>query len=164
MQVKDFIKMALENSKNWAMGLIGDMKETPLVQATPGGNHPLWVLGHIVHSESQLLDVMIQGKENRYPEYEEKFGTGSTPTTNADDYPSYEELAGKFEEIRAASLEYLDSLSDSDLDNKSHAPEEYSDWFGSVGKCYAAMAAHVGMHTGQVADSRRAAGKPPLMA
>ena len=42
MNTIDFIKMSLENSKGWAMGLIGDMKDAPLTQPTPnGGNHPM---------------------------------------------------------------------------------------------------------------------------
>ncbi len=164
MKATDYIKMALENGQGWTMGLIDDMKDAPLTQPTSkGGNHPLWVLGHIVRSESDLLDGFILGKPNRFPELE-NCSMGIAPTTNADDYPSMDELLGKFEQIRSATLAHLDTLSDDDLDQKSHASEEFGPPFATVGACFAAMATHMAFHTGQVADARKALGREPLMA
>ncbi len=165
MKTTDFIRMTLESSKGWALGLITDMKDAPLQQPTSnGGNHPTWVLGHLVHSESNLLDVFVLGKPNRFPELEGLFGMTSTPTVEADKYPSIDELLVKFEEIRAASLAHLDTLSDEDLEKSTNAPEEFGPMFGTVAGCYAAMASHFSFHGGQVADARRAAGRDPLMA
>ena len=163
MKTTDYIKMALGNSKEFATGLLADMKDAPLTQPTSnGGNHPLWILGHIIHSESALLDSFILGQPNRFPELENCRG-GSTPTINADDYRSMDELFAKFETIRAASLAHLETLGDADLDKKSHAPEEFGPFFGTVGACFAAMTVHPAIHGGQVADARRAAGREPLM-
>lgn len=164
MKTTDYIKMALENSTGWAMGLINDMKDSPLTQPTAnGGNHPLWVLGHIVRAESDLLDGFILGQPNRFPELE-VFSMGNTPSTDAGEYPSMDELLGKFEQIRGATLAHLDTLSDEDLDQRSHAPEEFGPPFATVGSCFAAMSTHIAFHAGQVADARRAAGRGPLMA
>ena len=165
MQATDFIKLALNNSYGWTMGLMHDMKETPLVSPTPnGGNHPLWVLGHLTYSESNLLDCLILGKENRFPEWEKIFWMGTTPTTNPDDYPTFDEVATKFDEVRASTLAHLETLSDADLEAKSHAPEEWGEGFSTVAGCFSAMILHAQFHAGQVADARRAAGKPVLMA
>lgn len=165
MNTIEFIKMSLDSSKGWAMGLIGDMQDAPLTQPTAnGGNHPLWVLGHVTRAESDLLDGFILGKPNRFPELESAFAMGSTPSDDPSQYPPFEELMGKFEEIRAASLAHLETLSEDDLDKPSHAPEEFGDFFGTVGACYAAMATHLSFHAGQVSDCRRAAGRAPLMA
>ena len=165
MNAIDFIKHSLESSKGWAMGLIADMQDAPLQQPTSkGGNHPLWVIGHLARGESDLLDCFIHGRENRFPELESKFAMKTTPTTNANDYPSMEELMAKFEEIRAATLAYVDTLTEADLDKPSKAPEEFGDFFGTIGKCLSAMCTHVSFHAGQVADARRAAGRGPLMA
>lgn len=165
MNTIDFIKLSLENSKGWAQGLLGDMMDAPLTQPTPnGGNHPLWVLGHITRAESDLLDGFILGQPNRFPELEENFAMKSTPSTDASQYPPMDELMTKFEAIRAATLAHLDTLSEADLDKPSHAPEEFGPIFGTVGACFAAMGTHVSFHAGQVADARRAAGREPLMA
>ncbi|MBP88859.1 MAG: hypothetical protein CMJ64_19460 [Planctomycetaceae bacterium] len=140
--------MSLENSKGWAMGLIGDMKDAPLTQPTPdGGNHPLWVLGHIVRAESDLLDGFILGQPNRFPELEVAFSMGVTPTTDASQYPSMDELFAKFEEIRGATLAHLDSLSEADLGKPTHAPEEFGPLFATVGACFAAMSTHMSFFT-----------------
>lgn len=164
MKATDFVKLSLENSKGWLFGLLDDIKDAPLTQPTAnGGNHPLWVIGHLARSESDLLDGFILGKPNRFPELE-NCAAGSTPSTNADDYPSMDELIAKMEEIRSATLAHLETLSDDDLDQKSHAPEEFGPFFGTVGACFAAMSGHVSFHCGQVADARRAAGRKALMA
>ncbi len=164
MKATDFVKLSLENSKGWFLGLLNDMQDAPLTEPTPnGGNHPLWVIGHIARAESDLLDGFILGKPNRFPELE-NCAAGSTPSTSADDYHSMDELIGKFEEIRAATLAHLETLSDDDLDQKSYAPEEFGAFFGTVGACFAAMSGHMAFHNGQVADARRAAGRKPMMA
>lgn len=164
MKATEFIRQSLEGTKGWTMGLINDMKDSPLTQPTPnGGNHVAWILGHLVHSESNLLDMFILGKENRFPELA-NCSMKTEPTTNADDYLSIDELFAKFEEIRAASIAHLETLSDDDLDAKSHAPEEFGQTFATVGGVYGAMCTHVAFHGGQVADCRRAAGRGPLMA
>ncbi|MCA9156836.1 MAG: DinB family protein [Planctomycetales bacterium] len=163
MKTTDYIKMALENGKAYTLALLADLKDAPLTQPTPnGGNHPLWIVGHLARSESALLDVFILGKPNRFPELE-NCNAGSAPTPNASDYPSMEDLLVKFEIIRAASLAHLATLSEADLDMKSHAPEKYGAFFGTVGACYAAMTSHMAFHAGQVADARRALGRERLM-
>lgn len=164
MKATELIKIALDNSRNWALGLITDMKDSPLTSPTDsGGNHPLWVLGHLTHSESQLLDVFILGRVNRFPELAPMFGMTTQPTANADDYPKMDELLAKNEAIRGAVHDHLATLADEDLDKLSHAPEEWGEGFSTAGGVFTAMAIHVGFHAGQVADARRAAGKPPLM-
>ena len=164
MNTIDFIKFGLESSRGWAMGLLQDMQDAPLTfPTTNGGNHPLWVLGHLVDSESFLFDQAIMGRDNRYRRVgSDLFGAKSTPVDDASRYPSMPELFGNWEEIRAEAVAHLESLSPGDLDQKSHAPEEYGPMFGTVGACYGAMVGHPQFHAGQVADARRAAGKEPL--
>ncbi len=163
MNTIDFIKAGLENSKGWANGLLQDMQDAPLQQPTSnGGNHPLWVLGHLTYSESFLLDECIFGKPNRFADWASLFGPTSTPVTEADQYPPMSDLFGDWDAIRAASLAHLDTLSVDDLDQRSHAPEEYGPMFATVGSCFGAMVGHPQFHAGQVADARRAAGKDPL--
>ena len=165
MQATQLAKIALDNSRNWTIGLLTDMKNEPFAQPTDrGGNHPLWVLGHLTYSDSQLLDVFVLGKEHRFPELEPLFGMTTQPGADAAAYPSMEELFEKNETMRAAVLEHLAKLSDADLDQRSHAPEELGDFFGTVGAVFLAMSIHYTFHGGQVADARRALGRAPLMA
>lgn len=165
MKATEFVKMSLESSKGWALGLLNDIKDAPMTQPTPnGGNHPIWILGHLIHSESNLLDCFILGRSNRFAEWDALFGMGSTPSTDPSQYPSMDELFAKFEQMRGATLAHLATLSDDDLDKPTHAPKEFEAYFGTVGACFSAMANHVSFHNGQIADARRAAGREMLMA
>ena len=66
MKTVDFINMGLETSKFLTLGLIDDMKDAPVTQPTPnGGNHPLWILGHLAYSEANLVNHVILGNETR---------------------------------------------------------------------------------------------------
>ena len=67
MNTINFIKNSLEFSSGWMLGLVNDMIDAPLIQPTSsGGNHPLWVIGHLTHSESSLVDGFILNEPNRF--------------------------------------------------------------------------------------------------
>ena len=164
MTAVDFIKMSLEMSNGWIMGLAADIKDEPLVKPTPnGGNHALWCVGHLVFSEGSMVSGLIKGEPNPVADWESLFGMGSTPGDDVSAYPSYEEVLGKFEEIRGGTMALLETLTDADLDKPSHAEGEMKNWFGTIGQCFASIPVHVGFHGGQIADCRRAAGRDVLM-
>ena len=159
----DYIKMSLQASRSMLIPMIEDMKDAPLTQPTPnGGNHPLWILGHVTCAEAGIFDGFILGQRNRFADMNESFGVGSKPTTNADDYPSVDELMAKFEEIRTVIMGYLDSISEADLANPSNAPEKFGPKFATIGGCLIALTLHPVFHAGQVADSRRVLERSPL--
>jgi hypothetical protein len=164
MKATEFIKNALDMSKDWVVGLVTDMKDAPTTFPTPkGGNHPLWVLGHLTFSEAHLVGEYIQGDANPLAHWQDIFGQGSEPVADASRYPSFDEVLTKFQQTRAHTLKVLASLTDADLDKPSRAPEEMRQYFGTVGACFAVVILHFTYHGGQVADSRRAAGRKPLM-
>lgn len=164
MKAVDFVKLSIETSSGWIMGLAEDAKNIPFQRPTRnGGNHPLWILGHLAYSEGNLVSEWCQGVTNPVADWAEKFGMGSQPSDNADDYPPVEEVFAKLGEIRAATLAFVESLADEDLDKPSHAEEAAREWFPTIGHCLAAVANHFCFHGGQLADARRAAGRDPLM-
>lgn len=167
MKTIDYIKMSLETSKMLTLGLLDDMKDAPLTQPTVnGGNHPLWILGHWTYSEANIINHIILGDENPLIEWKEIFGGGGDdPVTDASHYPSWDELRQKFDEIRAQTMRVVDSFNDEDLDKPSkNCPPDREAFFGTIGKCLLVAALHPVMHRGQVADSRRALGRPVLVA
>lgn len=166
MKTTEFIKMAIETSKMFTLGLIDDMKDAPLTQPmAKGGNHPIWILGHIAYSEANLVNHVILGDENPLIEWKELFGQGSEPVTDADAYPSLDELMKKYETVRAQTLKVLAGLSDDDLDKPSkNCPPGQENFFGTVGQVFMIVALHPTMHYGQVADARRSLGREPMFA
>ena len=164
MNSVDFIRMSLDMSKNWLLGLAADMQNEPLVAPTPhGGNHPLWCVGHLAFSEANLVNVMAQGKPNPLADWEVLFNQGTEAKQDASAYPPFEEVMAAFESVRNDTLAYLDTLTPDSLDAPSKAEGEMAEWFGTVGSCLAAIPIHFAFHGGQISDARRAAGRPPLM-
>lgn len=157
---------SLEFGKQCLLELLNDMKDAPLTYPTSkGGNHPLWVLGHITYSEACIIDEIMLGEEHPFPEWKEIFDIGSEPIDDPSHYPAFDEVLHRFEEVRNRTLTILETLTDDDLEQESKGcPEEYQDMFGTYGKCFVQLTLHPMMHHGQVADARRMAGRRKLVA
>ncbi len=165
MKATESIRIALESSKGFLDILINDLQDEPLAQPTTrGGNYALWILGHLACSEAHMLKEIIQEESNPLESWKELFGAGSEPTANADDYPRFEEVREKFDQIRGESLAYLETITDDDLDRKNPScPPDMQSYFGTLGNCLNMISIHSMYHTGQVADIRRALGRKPVV-
>jgi len=166
MQSKDLLKMNLEANMGMILPLLEDMRDAPLTFPTPnGGNHPLWVLGHLAYSINGLTEEIMLGGKNSLAEWKEIFDFGTEPTGDAEKYPSFDEVFAKCKESHQAGMALFDSMSEEDLDTPSKAcPPDYEAYFGTYRQCFQMLANHWLIHHGQVADARRAAGRKPLMA
>ena len=163
MNAIEVLKAELEMGRKWLMALMSDVTGAEVTSPTPkGGNHPLWVLGHVTHSEAGLVSGFILGQPNPLAKWDKLFGMGSQPVNDVNAYPSLAELQAEFDKVRANTLKVLSGMSESDLDKPSHAPAELSSMFGTVGQCFATLGLHCTFHGGQAADARRAAGKKPV--
>ncbi len=163
MNATEFIATALEGGRMWIEAMLGDIDGVDAVAPpTPnGGNHALWVLGHLAVAESAIFNGYIRGAAPTLTEWEPLFGMGSRPVSDVSKYPGKAELLAKFQAARAETLAYLRSITDADLDRPSHAAE-HKEMFGTVGRCFAVLVNHQMFHAGQVADVRRALGKKPV--
>lgn len=164
MKATELIRLSIDSSKMWAQTLLEDLREAPLTAPTAsGGNHPLWILGHLAVSESGLVYTFCRGEESPLAAWRELFGRGTTAIADASQYPAFDELMTKFEEVRGETLAYLDSIAEEDLGRKSHAPADRAAFFGTIGQCLNAIAVHTAFHAGQLADARRSLGRQPLV-
>ena len=60
MKAIDLIRHAMQVSDKATLQLIEDMRDSAVTQPTPGGgNHPLWVLGHIALVEGNVPHVLF---------------------------------------------------------------------------------------------------------
>lgn len=166
MNAVDLLRHQIEFSKQLTAGLLADMQDAPLEFPTAsGGNHPTWIAGHLAYAEANLIHHMLEGNENPLLEWKSLFGAATEPTSDASMYPSLSELLAKWNEVREHTIKFLDTLTDDDLDKPSlNAPPGREEAFGTFGKVLTMVAHHPLMHRGQVADSRRAAGRDRLMA
>ncbi|HVJ66618.1 MAG TPA: DinB family protein [Caulifigura sp.] len=163
MKALDLIHWALQFTEEGLTRLVADIRDKPLTQPTSaGGNHPTWVVGHLAFIEGAVPQILF-GVPNPVEHWKPLFGSGSQPTTNQADYPSFDELLKTFRDLRAKNLQRLQEIGESGLDAvPMNVPEPFKDVMTSVGKTYLLIALHQNVHYGEVADARRVAGLKPL--
>ena len=167
MKATELLQVQMTTTKMMTAPLIEDLASEPLAAPTAkGGNHALWIAGHLVFSEAGLVNFIAFGRPNPLEDWKEKFGRGSEPQNDAAYYGiEIPAILAKWDEVREATLAELAKLTDGDLDTPAaNCPPERDAFFGTLGKVLTAVATHPLMHRGQLADSRRALGRPPLMA
>lgn len=145
--------------------LLDDVKHEPLATPTDdGGNHPLWIVGHIAFSEASFHHMMT-GKPHELEHWRELFNGGTKPIADAAIYPSFEEVHKAMHAQRKKTLAMLDKMTDADLDKPcANVPEERKEFFGTYGKALIIMALHPMHHRGQIADVRRSLHRQPIIA
>ena len=107
----------------------------------PGRAHVAWQLMHLAATDDRHLKVRMQGGEPSAPDFVRRFAGGSVPD---DSVPPLAEIRTYMMERRAALLEHLRSLDDSQLGQKPNAaaPWTYQEWFK-------VLAWHEAHHQGQ---------------
>src|SRR5436190_4581549 len=112
MKAIDLIRKAMAVSDRLTMGLIADMRDEPLRQpGSAGGNHPLWVLGHLTFVEGNITR-MVLGEPNRVAHWASIFGPGTEPATDAKIYPQFDEVLRTYRELRERNVQILEQLGD----------------------------------------------------
>ncbi len=161
----DLIRSSLTESMQFAECLLRDMEDDAHARTCDSsGQTPYWIAGHLAVSEGAVLDQYLLGRPSRYKGWERQFGIGTAPANPAGDDPSYADLLAALVDVRAATLEFVGTLTDADLDRPCHDNDWPGPTFDCVGRCLNALGLHTGIHAGQVACARRATGRPPLFA
>ena len=167
MKAIDVIRWAMQLTDGGTARLVEDMKDAATTPSTPGakggdGNHTLWLLGHLCVIEGNMPRIVL-GRANPVEHWEPLFGTGTTPKPDASAYPPFDEVFGKYRELRAANLKMLDEIGDAGLDKPCHWLPPGLESLTSAGHTLTVLSLHNMMHYGQIADARRVAGRKPLM-
>jgi hypothetical protein len=164
MKTLDFIRLGMNRSAKATLMLIDDMKDRPLTFPTArGGNHPLWILGHLAYSEGYVIQEIMLGRPNPLAHWKDLFSNGTEPSAEASRYPDFESARKAFLDIRAETMSVLEGLNDADLERPSkNCPAEMQEFLGTYGQCFLLSILHPTTHRGQVADARRSLGLKPL--
>jgi uncharacterized damage-inducible protein DinB len=163
MKAIDVIRTSLAMCESSTMSLIEDMRDAPMTQPTPrGGNHPLWVLGHITYVEGRIPQILY-GEKNPVEHWASLFAAGSEPAADTSIYPPFDEVLGTYRQLRDRNLKLLEEIGESGLDRPTEAPPRgLEQVFGTAGQTFLVIAIHQMNHRGQVADARRTAGRQPM--
>src|SRR5438045_2892019 len=153
MKAIDVIRSAMQTCERSTMQLIEDMRDAHLTQPTPrGGNHPLWVLGHITFVEGNIPRVLF-GEPNAVAHWAPLFAPGTQPAGDAAAYPPFAEVLRTYRDLRARNLKILEELGEAGLDRPTKAPPRgMQHILGTVGETFLTIAMHQMNHRGQVAD------------
>ena len=164
MESKELLLQSLTKNLAGTLSLIEDMRDVPLTFPTVhGGNHPLWILGHLAYSVQEVVQEIMLGQDNSLSEWKEIFGYGSEPCGDVDAYPEFDVMLAKCREVHGELITWLASMDEHELDTAcAGCPPEYAEEFGTYRQCILALANHPLIHRGQVADARRTARRAPV--
>ncbi len=159
------LRAALKFSYEWIMPLAEDLADCPMVSPTPTqGNHPLWIMGHLVFSSAGLLS-MISGQPSPYENWSELFSGGTMPRVDVAAYPSYGDVLQAYEGVHLSVLRQLEIVTQSRLSERPPAVwEQVRDdpQFQTIGQLFLFISMHEMSHRGQLADARHALGRTPF--
>jgi hypothetical protein len=124
-------------------------------------NHPAWVIGHLTQSYEAIGGEL--GITPWLPEgWDKQFGTGSTPVTEREQYPSKLELLNSLDDARDRVVARLNEIGEQRL-TEPLPDVRYRAIFPTIGQgVLHVLTAHAALHVGQLTVWRRAVGLPPL--
>ena len=161
MKAIDAIRTALKFS-DMGMKYLASMSDAPLLRPGPwGGNHAMWIAGHLTVVEGRLQQ-MLHGGPNPVHHWKPLFDWGSEPVDDPAAYPPFDEVLNKFKELRAQTHAFLDEVGEEGLDRPTKSQPPGFTGFETVGNAILIIAVHASGHLGGLTVVRAAAGKQRL--
>jgi hypothetical protein len=103
MKALDAIRIALKFS-DMGMKHLSEMKDAPLLRPGPwGGNHAMWIAGHLAVVEGRLQQ-MLHGTTNPVHQWKPLFDWGSEPVDDPAAYPPFEDVLQTFRQLREQTM------------------------------------------------------------
>ncbi|WP_166831682.1 YciI family protein [Thalassoroseus pseudoceratinae] len=159
------LREALEFSYKWIKPLADDLADAPMTSPTPTpGNHPVWIMGHLVYSSAGLL-AMISGEASPYEHWKDHFAGGTQPRPDAASYPDYAEILQAYDATHQTALGLLETVIETGLNEPPPAVWDSvrdDPSFQTIGKLFLFISMHEMSHRGQLADTRRVLGRKPF--
>ena len=167
MYTKDAILFSLNLAEGAMLQSLLAIEDAPLTFPTSnGGCHPMWVLGHLAFVEA-MTHEFLTGEANPIASWGSMFGPSTRASSDAGQYPAFQEVRSRYAQLRTRTVQLLDSFSEADLDKRvANPPEGLEEHFATYGKALLTLALHQTMHRSHITDAVRAAGRqvPSLVA
>lgn len=126
-------------------------------QVQDGKAHPVWLIGHLAHGLNLFVNQWALGGASCCPdEYAPMFAPGvaggKPVSSNASDYPSWDELLENYKKAGAATVDLIRSLDDGELagELKGPIPDAARGFFGNLEQTLLGMGTHDAYHRGQL--------------
>jgi uncharacterized damage-inducible protein DinB len=142
--------------------LIEDIPEEKLTFQPAGiPNHPAWQLGHLTVVQDRLVQI-LGGKSDIDPDWEKRFGRGSTPAA-AVPHPTRSDFLGVLDQRRAETVRRFSALTQEDLAKPPTIPNVNPMFTTMAMFLTFVMMSHESGHLGQLAVWRRATSMPEAL-
>ncbi len=160
MNANDAIKSSMHMGLFVLDKYLSDLSDADLLRRpAPGCNHLAWQLGHLISSESGLVNMVCPGQGGELPAgFREAHSKENTGSDDAAQFKSKQEYLDLYKQVRAKTVAALDALPDEALG--APGPENFRNVFPRVLDLFNLIATHPLMHAGQFVVVRRQLGKP----
>jgi hypothetical protein len=158
MKAIDAIRITLKFS-DMSMKHLSEMKDAPLLRPGPwGGNHAMWIAGHLAVVEGRLQQ-MLHSTPNPVHHWKPLFDWGSEPLDDPAAYPPFEEVVETFRRLREQTHAFLNEVGEEGLDQPTKSQPPGFKGFETVGAAIQIIAGHAIGHMGGLTVVRAAAGQ-----
>ena len=163
MNAIDALKSTFGTTDMVLTSYVSDLTDEELMtRPGQGCNHIAWQLGHLISSESSLLNMIKEGSGLELPEgFADKHSKEASSSDDAGQFCGKDEYLDLYTKTRVNSLSVLESLSDEDM--AAPAPDQFKEFCPTMGDLAVLIATHPMMHVGQFVPVRRALDKPILI-
>src|SRR3954462_4329239 len=122
MTAKDSIRFLLKANSQILKNYISDLSDADLlVRPDPGANHIAWQLGHLISAEAQFFMPKAGAQPTELPAgFAERHGKERSRDDSGEGFLTRDEYVAIYDQVRAATLAHLETLSESDFDKPSN--------------------------------------------
>lgn len=163
MDAKDALRSAMHMGLFVLEKYVSDLDDADLMRRpAPGCNHLAWQLGHLISSESGLINMVRPGQGGELPAgFREAHAKDNAGSDDPAQFRTKQEYVDLYRSVREATLRVLDGVTDVDLN--APGPEAFRNVFPRVLDLFNLIGTHPLMHAGQFVVVRRQLGKPILI-
>ena len=163
MRAQEVLKASLKMTQRVYSSYVSDLTDEELMlRPGPGCNHIAWQLGHLISSNTSILNAVLPDAAPSLPEgFDQKHGKSNSGSDDPKDFLTKDQYVTLFSKLDDAIVAAIDRLSEADLDQPS--PEAWRGKFPTIGSLAVVLVAHTMMHVGQWVPIRRKLQKPVLI-
>ncbi|MEO1615429.1 MAG: DinB family protein [Planctomycetota bacterium] len=157
------IKNAFQLTDTVLESYLGDFTDADLLTRPGAGcNHIAWQLGHLISSESMLMNMIKEGSGIELPEgFAEAHDKSVADSDDASKFRSKDEYLQLYRKARQHSIQAIQTMTEEELNAES--PENFRSFCPDKRAMVMLVASHPMMHVGQFVPVRRALNKPLVM-
>jgi DinB superfamily len=162
MTMQQHMAAALQQNLEMVKMTLADFSDADmLVRPLANANHTAWQVGHVICSETRMIEAVKPGFMPKLPAgFADKFTKATATSNDPAAFPSKAELLGAYQQQRDATIAWAQSLSSADLDVAT--PEPMRSFIPTIASLVMLIPSHLTMHVGQIQVIRRKLGKPIL--